>query len=467
MGIVPDNNQIKLSTMKHLSLIASALAVLGLTACEKGLDVGEDGMSPDVRQVKNSVLQVRTRGGGSGDEATVAYPVTVYVFAGDECQAAQTIGNEGQTLNIALTEGAYSVYAIGGASTDDYVLPGASEALATSAIALREGHSHGDLMTASATVTLMDGEANTVTLGMERRTMLLQSVVMKKIPMAATAVSVSVAPLWQSLTVGGNYSSTDGSYSISLEKQSDGRTWQSTEAVYLLPPSSSPASITVRITTPSGTRSYTYSTSNELEAGYKISIEGTYTEAVGVTLSGTITGAAWKGERTISFDFDESGSNSSGDSNEGNGNEEGGGVSELPAVGTLYQGCYVLANNGTTATLLSPNEMVVGKARSQFADDEEMTETINSIIDNTAIEGISGWRLPTLAELNAIYSASETANALFEADGGTVLTNARRYFYTDADGNLLYRMLSSPDTSGNDDFSATTYVRPITIITKE
>ena len=28
--------------MKHLSLIASALAVLGLTACEKGLDVEED-----------------------------------------------------------------------------------------------------------------------------------------------------------------------------------------------------------------------------------------------------------------------------------------------------------------------------------------------------------------------------------------------------------------------------------------
>ena len=31
-------------------------------------------------------------------------------------------------------------------------------------------------------------------------------------------------------------------------------------------------------------RSYTYSTSNELEAGYKINIEGTYTEAVGVSI---------------------------------------------------------------------------------------------------------------------------------------------------------------------------------------
>ena len=80
------------------------------------------------------------------DEATVSYPVTVYVFHGEECRAAQTIGDEGQTLNIPLTEGTYSVYAIGGASASDYVLPDASDVLTTSAIALREGHEHGDLM---------------------------------------------------------------------------------------------------------------------------------------------------------------------------------------------------------------------------------------------------------------------------------------------------------------------------------
>ena len=83
--------------MKTKTLFASALAVLGLTACEKGLgdDIGDVGNG----QVKNSVLQVRTRG-ASGDGATVAYPVAVYVFEGDECKASQTIGDEGQTLNI-------------------------------------------------------------------------------------------------------------------------------------------------------------------------------------------------------------------------------------------------------------------------------------------------------------------------------------------------------------------------------
>ena len=230
--------------MKKLSLFASALAVLGLTACEKTLveDIADVGNG----HVKNSVLQVRTRSGGSlGDEATVAYPVTVYVFQGEECQAVQTIGDEGQTLNITLVEGTYLVYAIGGASADDYVLPDTSDALTISAFALREGHEHGDLMAASATLTLVDGGTNTVTLGMTRKTMLIQDVTIKKIPTAATAVSVTIAPLWQALTVSGTYSTTNGSSTISLTKQEDDRTWKNAASAYLLPPSSQPASVSV------------------------------------------------------------------------------------------------------------------------------------------------------------------------------------------------------------------------------
>ena len=447
--------------MKHLSLIASALAVLGLTACEKGLDVEEGGMSSGVGQVTNSLLQVRTRGSSPGDDATVAYPVTVYVFQGEECKAAQTIGDEGQTLNIALVEGAYSVFAVGGASTTDYVLPTASDALTTSAIALREGMSHGDLMAAKANVSLADGEANTVTLGMERRTMLLQSVVLKKIPTAATAVSLALSPLWQSLTVGGNYAGTNGAYSLSLEKQSDGRTWQSAATAYLLPPSSSPASITVRITTPSGTRSYTYSTSNELEAGYKINIEGTYTEAVGVSLTGTIEGATWLGERTIRFDFDESGSSASGD---GNGSENNGGngsaddgsavgnQGSFPQAGDTYEGCYVLASavatDGESAemTLLSPNE-------------KQYTYLTGSSLDymqtKAAEQGtndISGWRMMTLSEAQLL----QAAHATLGIDG------TRKYLF-DNDGTLKQMLMS--DGTVSSPTTAAAYLRPVVTVT--
>ena len=67
MGIVP-NNLIQLQTMNRKALFWPLAAVL-LTACEKGLDEGIADVAP-AGQVMNSVLQVRTRSGGSaGGEA--------------------------------------------------------------------------------------------------------------------------------------------------------------------------------------------------------------------------------------------------------------------------------------------------------------------------------------------------------------------------------------------------------------
>ena len=410
--------------MKNLSLFASALAVLGLTACEKMLvdDIEDVGNG----QVKNSVLQVRTRSGGSsGDAATVAYPVTVYVFAGDECRAVQTIGDEGQTLNIPLVEGTYSVYAVGGASTSDYVLPTMDDATVTSAIALCKGHEHGDLMAASATAMLVDGGTNTVTLGMTRKTMLIQDVTIKKIPTAATAVSVTIAPLWQSLTVGGTYSTMNGSNTIGLTRQEDGRTWQNAASAYLLPPSSQPASVSVNITIGGTTKTYTYSCSDQLEAGYKINIDGTYTEAIGVNLTGTITGATWLGERMISFEFDESGSSTVDDDNGGgNGNNEApDNTEDIPAVGSTYQGCYV----------------------------EKLAEA--------DVDGISDWRLPTYNELNSIYASLDAINEAFESD----VSASGKYIY-DAGGTVLFRILSQTTADGFDNFGATARIRPVTTV---
>ena len=374
------------------------LAAVLLTACEKGLVDGIADVAP-AGQVTNSVLQVRTRSGGSaGEEATVAYPVTVYVFSGEECRAVQTIGDEGQTLNIGLTEGTYSVYAVGGASSSDYVLPTTDDAAATSAIALREGHSHGDLMAAQATATLTDGGTNTVTLGLTRRTMLIQSVVVKKVPTAATAVSVTIAPLWQSLCVGGTFSGVSDSQTIVLTKQSDGRTWilAGESGEHVLPPSSQPASVSVNITIGGTTKTYTYSCSDQLEAGYKINIDGTYTEAVGVNLTGTITVATWLGERTISFEFDESGSSTSEPSepnNPSDPSEPSEPSSDFPAVGDTYQGCYVLAvstidETSAELTLLSPNE----QAATTASDADAALATLGVV-------GISDWAVPTKAQM--------------------------------------------------------------------
>ena len=435
----------KTSLLSVYSLLV--LLMMGMAGCEK--DVIEEGTNNGAREA-NALLQVRTRGGG-GSEATVSYPVQVYVFQDDECKAVQTIGDEGQTLNIALVEGAYTVYAVGGASATDYVLPTTSEATTTTALALREGHDLTDLMAASATATLVDGGTNTVTLGLARKTMLIQDVTIKKIPTAATAVSVTIAPLWQSLTVGGTYSTAGGSQTIALTRQDDNRTWTlEGEAIHLLPPSSQPASVSVNITVGGVTKTYTYSCSDQLEAGYKINIDGTYTEAVGVALTGTITGATWLGERTISFEFDESGSSAVENNNGGGDNNDN--PNNIPAVGDTYQGCYVLAVNDADdyaeVTLLSPTELT-------GIDYSSNIQASTDAALSTVTDGdISGWEVPTTAEAQLMYNAREAIGNL----------TANSYLYHNGTG---YRAFApSAEAFGPiNGLKTSTVLRPVATIT--
>ena len=444
----------KEKTMKKIFMLM--MAAVMMTACSKDV-LDETAGAGDNQKAANSVLQVTTRSGG---EATISYPVQVYVFQGDDCKAVQTIGDAGQTLNIALTEGTYSVYAVGGASSDDYTLPAKEDASTTSAMMLKEGKVMTNLMAASATVTLVEGGTNTVTLGLQRKVMLLQDVTINKVPSAATAVSVTIAPLWTALNVGGTYSTAGASTTIALTKQSDNRTWTASANAYLLPPSSQPASVSVNITIGGTTKTYTYSTSDQLEAGYKINIEGTYTEALGVNLTGTITGAEWLGERTITFDFDE-----------GNGNNTNANSANIPAAGTIYQTCYVLSvtDNGDDAdvVLLSPSEVTIGDSYDNITmlalTDEARAAAVAAAVDAKIaladVDAISDWRLPSLSELNAIYAAREGINAAFE----TYVDADAKYLFTDGTA-VKYRVLSATG-AGAADFGATARVRPVVTVT--
>ena len=416
-----------------------------MVACSKDVVDETTGTSGNDGATANSLLQVTTRSGGAND-ATVSYPVQVYVFQGDECRAVQTIGDEGQTLNIALVEGTYSVYAVGGASATDYTLPTKDNATTTTPLTLKEGRTLTDLMTASAVATLVDGGTNTVALGMTRKTMLIQDVTIKKIPTAATAVSVTIAPLWQSLTVCGGFATASSSTTIALTKQSDNRTWQSTATALVMPPSSQPASISVNITIGGTTKTYTYSCSDQLEAGYKINIDGTYTEAVGVSLTGTITGATWLGERTISFTFDENGSSASEPSEPS---------SDFPAVGDTYEGCYVLAvteidETSAELTLLSPNE----QAATTASDADAALATLGAV-------GISDWAVPTKAQMQLVEAKLLSDDASLAG---------QKYLYRKSNDGLGYRTLGAAETAWPTANTTDTYrLRPVAVVsvTKE
>ena len=422
-------------------ILALAMAAVVLTACEKSI-VDEELQTP------NATLQVTTRGTNA---ATVAYPVQVYVFQGEECKAVQTIGDEGQTLNIALTEGTYSVYAIGGASSTDYNLPTKDDATTTTALTLKDGKALTDLMAATATATLVDGGTNTVTLGLARKVMMIQDIEIKKIPTAATAVSVTIAPLWQSLTVGGGFATATASTTIALAKQSDGRTWKNTASAYLLPPGSQPASVSVNITIGGTTKTYTYSTSDQLEAGYKINIDGTYTEAVGIALTGTITGATWLGERAISFTFDENGANGTNGNNEPDPNNNTA-ATDYPAAGSTYQGCYVLAadvaDDGQSAelTLLSPNEATcVGTEAA-----------VTAALATLGTAAVSGWELPTKSQMQLV-------EAKLLSDDASL--SGAFYLFRKSDNGIGYHKLGGTSWTTVPNTTTAYRLRPVALVT--
>lgn len=449
---------------KYLTFVAvMALALMGC-----GKDVVEENSASQT----SSVLQIRTRSGG---EAAVSYPVNVYVFQNEECKAVQVIGDADQSLKLTLPEGDYSVYAIGGADAETYTLPAKEDATKTTPLTLNENKTLTDLMAASSTVTLIDGGSNTLTLGLERKVMLVQSITISQVPAAATAVSLSMAPLHQALTVGTSYAAETGTATIALTKQDDDRTWKSTAEQFLLPPSSQPATIAVNITTSDGTKSYSYSSNEELEAGYKINIEGTYTEAVGVELTGTITGATWKGERTISFNFDESGATGSTTEEPTPSEPSSGGntlTGDIPAAYTSYHGCFVLSvdnhDDYAEVVLVSPYEEIVGDGVSGHSTSEAINNAFNIIIARTDVDEFSDWRLPSINELVILNEHFSEANNVFGGILNSIsLDKLKNYMHETDDHVFKNHRLGQGSNTGSDSnlFGKNDVIRPFVTVT--
>ena len=324
---------------KQNKIIALATIVaLAVTSCSKEVIMEETS-----KQEPNSTLNIRTR---IGDEALqengpkVSYPVNIYIFNTEgQCSEYLQITDESTDISVELLEGTYNVYAIAGADATTYELPTKEEATTESQIKLI-GEKHGDLMTAENMVSLADGGENTLTLTLQRKVMLIQDIAIKNVPTYIKAVTVTIAPLYESLLINGSYAEEAGPQEITLTEEENTKVWKNAEGMYLLPPTSGSATITVNMTdNENQIKSYSYTCSDELKANYKIKINGTYSERIGVELSGTITGAEWAGEEEITFDFDETGSEpiAPDDSNKDDG-EDNPTISETaPAVGSFYQ----------------------------------------------------------------------------------------------------------------------------------
>ena len=398
------------------NLLTVMIAAL-LVSCSKEVVLTDDTPEP------NSTLTIRTRAGdgdlaGTAGEAKISYPIFIYVFdESGKCSSVETMDEGDSEISTDLLEGSYNVCAVAGADASGYTLPPKETATPATPIELLDGASHGDLMTASNVVTLVDGGENTLTLTLVRRVMLVQNVEIDQVPVSVKSVSVTIEPLHETLCLDGTYTDGQAGVALELSNVAGTRTWKSADAAYCLEPSAEAATITVSMTGEDGvTHSYSYTCAEKLEANYKVNISGTYTEKAGVSLTGTIIGATWDGEKNISFDFDESGSYVSG-GDAGQDNSGGGdGVQrpviddEPPAAGALYKGKYYVLRSEpsadgaeTVVTLMTTEEKagLVFDAADQASVRAAVDAAIREMADGT--DGVTGWRLPTAEECDYIY----------------------------------------------------------------
>ena len=430
--------------MKHNVFIKAVMllfAVITFASCEK---FNEDEVVEN--KEANSTLIVRTRaaandGTESGTESIISYPINIYVFdESNECVAISTLPSADDELSLKLPEGMYEVCAVAGASADSYELPTQETATKETVLTLKDGQKHGDLMTANNTVTLEYGGTNTLTLALERKVMLIESVTINNVPASVSNVSVSIHPLKANLLLDGSYSGENGASEIELTEDVDGSTWKNTDGVYLLEAVGRPT-VEVTFTINGETVSYSYTCDRELKANHKVFITGTFT-GDGIEMTGSISGVEWAEDEEIEFDF---GGKESGGTDD-NGDVE---TSDVPTVGTLYKGCYVLkseTNGGmTTLTLMYPENY--SQVWGFDKDDQESIEAeLTTVLAGLSVEGISTeWRLPTLEEIEILGKNYNEINEKIKVLNESLATNERidliqtsnnTYFFIDADSSI-------------------------------
>lgn len=453
-------------------VIHSAAAIMGF-ACLVSCSEQESDLQSVYESSDNQLRIVTHTRGGEGDASSVA---SIFLFNGSSeyVRTLQTDAAGSYTsasASVKLPQGAYTLCALSPSDLSHFQFPATPSP--TSVISQAEGQAMGDLLMASATASLGDGESKTVNLELERKVLELSTVTISQMPDEVTAVTVSVAPFYSGIRFNGSYvEESPLTYTFALAESATAGVWEAAPHQLAFPSKGVPT-ITVTFTRgETGSSSYTYTAENALTANNRYNISGTYTEPLGVTLEGAITLQAWTTDpSTIPFDFDESnaisdsGSGGSGtdDPNAGSGGSDN---TDAPVVGQLYKGCYVVSVNETehTAVLLSPTEN-----KSYTANPTYEASVQNALSSWPNVDGVDGtWRVIELSEFRIIASFL-----------GTSLDFGRnRYYYCMSESELdLLQLLKKAEAAGggievkypltgtSNSFSPSTILRPVIDIT--
>ena len=411
---------------RFIYAVLTVVSLCAMSACEKQLEV-----KPADQPKADGELKIRTR--SASNDLEVSYPVIVYVMNSEgTCVSCETVVSAESALSIDLPSGEYNVYAVAGATEDAYTLPTMQTATPTSELLLKENAKHGDLMAASSTITLGKNETNQLTLNLARKVMKVTSLTINDVPADVTAVTMTFSPLCKSLRLNGTFNTASTSETISLTKQTDETTWTNSESLFLLPQTGS-TTITIGLTKGEQTTYYSYACQQTLDANHELTIAATYAGDRKITMTGSINGVAWGDPIDITFEFgeDNTSDNKGGDSNSSS--------DEVPEVHSVYKDCYVLSvaddGNDKVVTLLHKRaDEISGSGKTEAAVRAE----IDAILPSFNINGITGWRIPTRADLND-FNFNIFNTAISSVSDAISIGTTSYYYYLDGEHLKCFR----------------------------
>lgn len=279
-----------------LSTFTACLCAMVFTSCES-VDFAEIyGTNTDNDGAPKQTLKVKAQ----STEGTITYPVVVYAFDADGNYVAnQTIASSSSNLSLKLPSGTYNIVALAG--TEGLTIP-----------EVENINTKIDIMSQS-TVALQMGSAN-VTIGTTPVSAYINMgykvcgvrFTLSQVPEDAVSVSVTVSNIVSAMDFLGNPSGTSD-VTIPLNETIEYGVWSSSE-VYIMPFNASSTVLTISITRPDNTETYSYTHSLGLEKGTPYHFRGTYMTSGGggdsnIGLSGNFIAATWNDLQTVDFNF--------------------------------------------------------------------------------------------------------------------------------------------------------------------
>lgn len=366
----------RMKSVRYTMLLACLILMAG---CQV-LPEDDDFLASD-----ENVLKVNTR---SVEGAEIIYPLNLYAFAKDgSCADSQKIDDAEEEMALVLENGSYQIVAVSGIS-ESYQLP---EEPSQDDVITLSGEYGADtpLMVGKASVNVGKAEASVdITLS---NVVVALNVALKGIPADVEAVTLTLSPLYSSLSMDGEYGGESQSVQVNCSLDSD-QVW-SAPVCYIFPGLGSETVFSILLEKEDGIEAtYGYTYQGIPEANRPFNVSGNYLG--GVTVGGNLIAQNWKDPIEVEFDF---GAEELSDDTDEDEDELEVDLTGVPEVGSIWNGTIVADIgesdvDGVDLLLMSLEEW------------NEPVSQAENVIAGYSVNGISGWRLPTNNEAKVLRS---------------------------------------------------------------